>query len=341
MHRIIGRLENNDTQAKGPEIARPDKFDGSDPSKLRSFLTSCRLVFLNQPRKFNIDRSRILFVGSYLSGVASEWFLPKIQAIDDDALSDYESFEEELTAIFGEPDEQQAHERKLSQLRMRESDKAQIYITKFKKHAIMLNWDDQALKFHFRQGLPDRILRALALREKDPRTYTGLMEVVLNIDHQYWRLEEERKARAGRGSETSSGDRRPGTSGFAGASRGGSGSGYRSSSDNSYRRTPSVANYRPASASAGRGGFRNNNRLPSRSPSVVPRANNLDRQLRSDGTLKGDERQRRIDQRLCLYCGAAGHQLADCQTKPRDIRAGTQSRQNTPSVSRPSGSGNA
>jgi hypothetical protein len=34
--------------------------------------------------------------------------------------------------------------------------------------------------------------------------------------------------------------------------------------------------------------------------------------LGKDGKLKGDERERRIKEGLCLYCGKPGHVAADC-----------------------------
>ena len=64
--------------SKGPDARAPDKFDGTSPIKLRPFLSQCRMVFLNHPHRFRNDRQKVLYAGSYLSGVAADWFEPFI-----------------------------------------------------------------------------------------------------------------------------------------------------------------------------------------------------------------------------------------------------------------------
>ncbi|KAJ4470228.1 hypothetical protein J3R30DRAFT_3238672, partial [Lentinula aciculospora] len=59
------------------KVKEPDVFDGSDPRKLKTFLVSLSLVFLDRPNYFT-DQRKIAYALSYLSGSAREWFEPDI-----------------------------------------------------------------------------------------------------------------------------------------------------------------------------------------------------------------------------------------------------------------------
>ena len=80
-----------------------DTFDGSDPSKLQSFLTQCYLHFAERPQDFPSDDDKIYFIISYLHGSAQQWFSPNrydptsVPAWD----GDFPVFIHELTLAFG------------------------------------------------------------------------------------------------------------------------------------------------------------------------------------------------------------------------------------------------
>ena len=87
LHRILDRLVERDSHTsrypvsivQGPEAAALEKFDGVDAQKLRTFLTSCRIVFDIHKETFPTDRSRILYAGSYLTGIAADWYRPFVE----------------------------------------------------------------------------------------------------------------------------------------------------------------------------------------------------------------------------------------------------------------------
>ena len=72
---------------RAPEARKPDKFEGTDKTKLRTFLTQCRLVFLAHEHRFKTDKPKVLFAGSYLGGVAADWFEPITGSEDDHRLA--------------------------------------------------------------------------------------------------------------------------------------------------------------------------------------------------------------------------------------------------------------
>ena len=279
----------NPPNKDGPKARAPDKFDGSDRSKLRAFLSTCRLAFLNHPDRFADDLSKVLYAGSYLSGTAGDWFAPL--TLDDadeeeaEILTSWKRFAEELQSLFGEPDEEAAAEREILDLKMKENQQVSLYITKFRSLQARLDWNDSALVAQFRRGLPDRILDLLSIREVRPRTLKEVMDVALSLDLRYHERQQEKKKH----SPFESSNRTP--------------------SKESQKESPS----KPSSSSG-------NDKTPHSKPaqkttSALP--------LGEDGKLKLNEKERRAKLGLCAYCGDK-HNIEQCaKRKIANIRAAT------------------
>jgi len=62
---------------------------------------------------------------------------------------------------------------------------------------------------------------------------------------------------------------------------------------------------------------------PRPNTSAVPASRNpeLQGKLGKDGKLTAEERQRRIDNKLCLFCGGTGHMARDCPKRNKDSKA--------------------
>src|SRR5882672_3011420 len=56
------------------ETARPDKFTGRDPSKLRPFIICCIMAFDSRPHKFATDHQWVTYAASHLSDIAMLWW---------------------------------------------------------------------------------------------------------------------------------------------------------------------------------------------------------------------------------------------------------------------------
>jgi len=73
---------------------------------------------------------------------------------------------------------------------------------------------------------------------------------------------------------------------------------------------------------------------------VTPDKNSIANLLGPDGKLKPEERQCRMDNKLCLRCGKAGHTVPDCPTKSKAKgRAGTATPATAPAATSGSGKG--
>ena len=62
----------------------PEPYDGSDPEKLRAFISQCRLAFRSRPNDFANDQIKITYAVSWLKGTALRWYEPTLDLPDDD-----------------------------------------------------------------------------------------------------------------------------------------------------------------------------------------------------------------------------------------------------------------
>jgi len=62
---------------------------------------------------------------------------------------------------------------------------------------------------------------------------------------------------------------------------------------------------------------------PCPSPNATPASRNLELQgkLGKDGKLTAEERQRRFDNKLCMFCGGTGHMAHECNKRNKDQKA--------------------
>jgi hypothetical protein len=65
------------------DVAKPDKFTGKEPRKLRPFISSCIMMFDAKPRKYATDRQRVSFAASYLADLAEQWWSPTLLTIPE------------------------------------------------------------------------------------------------------------------------------------------------------------------------------------------------------------------------------------------------------------------
>ncbi|MBW0508038.1 hypothetical protein O181_047753 [Austropuccinia psidii MF-1] len=61
---------------KTPSMKAPECFDGTQPFKVRSFIQSCQLIFHNDLANISQDRKNVLYATSFLIGRAAKWIEP-------------------------------------------------------------------------------------------------------------------------------------------------------------------------------------------------------------------------------------------------------------------------
>lgn len=264
------------TSSKGTDVRAPDKFTGLDRSKFKTYIAQCRLVFRANPKRFDTDTKQVTYACSYLDGLAFQWYQNFLDLDKDPAWFDnWKLFREELSKQFGEVNAEAVAERNIRGLQMRTSDSIVSYLTQFHSYANLLAWNDEALVSEFRRGLAGRIKDELAHLDRDQWTLHDLEARCIRIDHRYWERQKERTFEVS--------DNRPSKATSS------------TPTTTTTQRAPSKAfqSARPKTSTT--------------AASILP--------LDESGRITADERQRRIDNNLCHYCGGP-HRLDNCPKKP-------------------------
>jgi hypothetical protein len=290
----------------------PDTFDGADPNKLETFIFQVSMYIAARTQDFADDESRVTFALSYLKSTPLDWFQTELShGLTSGGkfpawFTSYPMFIAELQHHFGPRDPINDATTALESLRYKDSSKAARYTLEFNRHSRRTGWNDAALTRLYYKALPDRLKDEIA-RIGKPTDLLELQDLVATLDQRYW----ERQSEISR-------DRKPAST--------------NNNSRSSDNRTDNRQDTRAQNAQAS-GSKSNNNQSGSKdqkksnaphnssSSSSKPanKSSSISDVLGPDGKLKPEERQRRMDNKLCLRCGGAGHVVSDCtvQSKPK------------------------
>src|SRR5882724_3004552 len=286
-----------------PKLWEPDPFNGSDSQKLRTFILQCKLNFRDCPDQFQNDATKVNYILSYLKGSALDCFKPALlDPIEPFWLSDLNLFIEELETHFGTYNPVGEAEAELEGLRMQEHHQATKYFIKFQQLSTRVQWGEAALRRQAYNGLANCIKDDMVHHNK-PNTLSGLRKLVQAIDARYW---EQR-------SEVSRETHASGTSGT-------SANKSKQKSDSSKSDSTSGDSFLQSKQKDSNSGTSMSKDSPSEPKEP---ASDYSSKLGKDGKLTPQERQCRLDNNLCLFCGTSGHVAKDC-SKPSSATAKAQ-----------------
>ena len=276
----------------------PEPFDGSEPSKLRSFLSQCKMVFRSRPDDFRSDHFKIIYAVSWMKDTAQRWFEPNLEC-DDEDLPDFAvswpEFEEALRATFGEPDPVAAATTKLENLVMRDHHHLNKYNVDFNEHSALTGFNERALYSRYYRGLAPRLKDALVYIGR-PATLARLRERAQELDLRYWERKEEERTNPSASKTTTTPSRSSGTSSATYSA---------DKSSTSHSKTASRSSTPAATPAA----------------SSSPNKPDLTKVLGPDGKLLPEEKERRKKNDLCLVCGAKGHFSDKCPLRKDSAQA--------------------
>jgi hypothetical protein len=311
----------------------PDVFDGTDPGKLDTFIFQCSMYISARTSDFPDSESRVSFALSYLKGVPLDWFQGEFAMWMEQNgtppvwFSSYPAFLQELRRLFGSRDPVADATNAIENLKYKDSTKAARYTIDFNRHAHRTGWNDTALTRQYYKALPDRLKDEIS-RIGKPGNLRALQDLVATLDQRYWERQSEITKDKRSTSNTTSQNKS-------------------TSSDN---RNDHRSGHDKPSGSKPNNNQQSKNKDQKKSPTANTsnsgnKTNTISDLLGPDGKLKPEERQRRMDNNLCLRCGKSGHTVSNCpvtsKAKPKG-RAATVS--STPSAATPaasSGSGKA
>lgn len=305
---------------KPPKLQDPTTYDGTRNTRLMDeYIYDVKQHLLNDPPKFALEDTKIRFAGSFLKGLARTWF----RTWDDSnerPWNTFEGFMDLLKEEFSELEPLEYWRKRWEALQQRSSITA--YLAEFQSiaHHLDVTHED---KYHvFKKGLRSSVLDQLALLPK-PDSLEELIKSANRIDQRIFEHQRS-KGNDSRGKPQqrlsfnnvqhqswNSPARKPLGNGYQNTNRAPSSSAYSSST---YQRPSNKASYP-------------NNQPVVQSRWNTPAVGEDCMQLDSihKGPLTEAERQRRLSNSLCLYCGKAGHIANACtlkqnrpQTKPKN-----------------------
>ena len=248
-----------------------------------------RALFRNYD-DYDEDDKRINFALTYLRGSALDWFEPTLLNPDGDEdaywLYDWSAFVSELEENFGTIDPKAEAASELDNLKMKENGKILQYNVSFNTLASKLRYPPEVLYYFYNKGLPDCIKDPLSNLTAKPSTYSELKKAAQQLDARYWERQKE-KNRADKGKAKAN------TGSSSNANNSGSGSNKSGNSGNNNSNA-------------------NNSSSGSKNQKSSSNSSNTASHLGKDGKLTPTKRKRRLDNKLCLFCGAAGHMARDC-----------------------------
>ncbi|KAF5355634.1 hypothetical protein D9756_004424 [Leucocoprinus leucothites] len=291
------------------QAKEPDTFDGSKPQKLDEFLFQCRLYFNTNLSQFTTERVKVSFAMTFLKGPAQQHFQTVLQVeYNWDVISwfqDFQLFADELCKNFGALDRETEAAEELEHLRMGHNWTITKYNVEFSRLASILGWPDNVLVYRYYRGLPDCISDIISSSPTGkPSSLAAMRRLAMQIDNNYWSRVREKKHTGEKPGQSSTHPDTQNQQNQQNKNKGKNNNNNRQQNSSQQPNTPS----NPPS----------NNPKPfqkSSNPSSSSQPSNpLARKLNKEGKLTAQERQRRIANGQCLYCGG-NHMIRDCPRK--------------------------
>jgi hypothetical protein len=270
-----------------PKVADPEPFCG-DRLKLLDFLAKCQLKFLGQPSRFSTEKSKIIYAGALLEKEAFSWFQPHfIKAVSTGVyppeIIDFKAMSESLTALYGDPDLETSSENALR--RLQQTQDVPHYTAQFERLAQYVKWNDAAKLDQFYEGLRSNVKDELMHQER-PKTLIAMKTAATRCDTRIRQRISERASR--------SNDKKPSPA-----------------NNRPMPHTPSTATNPNVQSPPGIPLFTADGTVPMALNSTVPYP-----RIKRD-PLTPEEKQRRRDNNLCLYCADPAHQALQCPRAPK------------------------
>ena len=269
----------------GKLFKKPDEYDGKDRYACSDFISQVRLFIAGNSGLFQNDNAKIIFVATYLRGKAFAWIEPYLNRTDLPWMVNFELFCFEMMKSLGDPDRTNTMTKRLKQLRQTSS--CTNYRTEFDSVAQYLSINDAGLKTYFYDGLKADVKDALALVINEPTDFKSFQDLCVKIDNRLFERKQESRNPSPAAHKPSGHQHKP------------------ANNNNHFRKPVPIKNFAPRV------------NVYAQQP-ANPAPMDLDGAgYRKFKPLTPQEREHRVKNNLCLYCGKPGHRAGNCPAKQR------------------------
>ncbi|MBW0545948.1 hypothetical protein O181_085663 [Austropuccinia psidii MF-1] len=228
---------------------------------------------------------KVLSSTSFLTGRAGKGIEPYLSNISNEdpsyLLNNWPLFESPLFTLFGDPNEFRKAEQELDNLRMKESGHVSLYIADFRSLiSIIGDWGERAYIHVYRRGSASILLDQLASHPGAFDTFQELVDVTLELDTRYHEKQKEKNG-------------------------------------NQEKKPPATGSNqpRPPQNSSSKRPHQKKNKKCKQFQSSKDKSHAA--LLNKDNKLIGSEKERRIQEGLCTYCGGK-HPIENCFKRPQN-----------------------
>lgn len=281
------------TRARDPKVTPPDLFYGKI-SEFQNFVAQCTLVLTMCPNTYNTNKKRVFFVISNLRGTPLSWARKIITNKKHRLRKNYKAFMAALTNIYGDRAYELECEDRLNNLVQTGS--AASYAQTFQSLAIPLGIDNKAQCIMFYGGLNLEVKKAITIAGR-AKKIQKLIDQAIHLDQMLYQQTRRQK---------------------------------RESQDDSSHPNKRRQNDRT----------RTNTNTNTTSNSGSPIIPNASRGSISDTfsshfrpPLTEDEKERRRQNNLCIYCADPKHAVETCPQVLKKNASVSNPNANKPSVS--------
>lgn len=156
----------------------PEKFDGN-PDMLAAFMSQCQVFMERSTRDFSVDRVRVCFVTSMMTGRAARWATARLERATH-LMNNYPAFMMEMKHVFEDPQRRENAKRKIRRLRQGLGSVVD-YSNAFQMIAQDLDWNEPALIDQYLEGLSDQIQEELS-RHEVPKSLGSLICLCIHLE---------------------------------------------------------------------------------------------------------------------------------------------------------------
>jgi hypothetical protein len=167
--------------SKGPNICVPNKFDGTRGIKAEAYANQVGLYVISNGHLFPDDHSKLVFLLSYLTGLASAWAQQFTACVFAGEEVTHKKFSTAFQSIYFDTEKKSWAEKALRALKQTKTVAQDTHA--FSLHTHNTGWEPCTLVSQYTQGLKKDIRLALVLAQTKFDSLEAVSQLALKINN--------------------------------------------------------------------------------------------------------------------------------------------------------------